>query len=90
MALININTSTPQTTQEKQAVTSLRIRRKSIHLFNLMKNGYEQILKEAANNPEGLTQAQVINGLGADSTEMISFMANIKQALNALAPGTIP
>ena len=89
MALIDLNPTPPATLGEKQALASARIKRKSILLYNTMKQQYELIAKDVKANQEGLTQNQVINGLGSDGAELTGFMTNIKDALNALVPGTI-
>jgi hypothetical protein len=86
MALI---VSPPQTKEDFQAQTKALLQVSINRLFAQMKTTYLQGKRLVENNPR-LTKQDVLDGLGADATELVRLASLLKDCLNLAVPGTIP
>jgi hypothetical protein len=77
------------TLEEKQELTRTQLRQMIGGLFDRMKRVYKDGQRLVYKNPYGLTNEEVVMGLGDDREELIRLAVLLKDVLNIAVPGTV-
>jgi hypothetical protein len=56
--------------------------------FNVMRSGYVNADTVVWNNPYGLTPAEVFAAMGTKGGSLVSFLTQVKNTVNAVAPAS--
>jgi len=93
MALIQAvpnSTPVPLSTAQLEALTTQQITNQLQTQFGNNIATFNRIYNLVWNNPQGLTPQQVLNGLGADATELFQLAVGMANYVNSIIPNTLP